>query len=401
MGSGRRSAPLQLPGVPVAPRAPGGDRGGGSRGGASRGQPRAGHPAVADASPARRQGPRRGARRRRHRRHRRVPRGGGGDLRPARRGRPPASPKVPRRPRAPQVGARRQGAAGRDAAAWGGGRGRGPGHAPGRLPPGSRGGGLPARGSHSPVPGDRRARRGRGGGGGRGWPAPAGGGVATGGGGGGGRRAPGPGAGGASAALRRRRAPRGRRAAARGGPGPDAGGGGQTGRGVPGGDVRDPRRPNGHAGGGHLPARGRGVQPELPPAAPGHPVREAEAPAREADQDRLLDGRRHPGEASGGAPHRGGPPRLPGAGEAQVHLPGRPSAARRSGDRPHPHDLQPGRGGHRPALVGRPQPPEHPGPGRAGAPDPEGLHPRGAGPGPPGGRLLADRAAGARAPVRR
>ena len=44
--------------------------------------------------------------------------------------------------------------------------------------------------------------------------------------------------------------------------------------------------------------------------------------------------------------------------------------------RPHPHHLQPDHRGHRPAVVDRPEPAEHPDPHRRGPPDPAGLRRR-------------------------
>ena len=64
-------------------------------------------------------------------------------------------------------------------------------------------------------------------------------------------------------------------------------------------------------------------------------------------------------------------------------------------DRPGPHDLQPGAGGDRPALVDQPEPAEHPDPLRARPADPQLLRRR---PGPHAGllRLQPGRAAGPR-----
>ena len=85
--------------------------------------------------------------------------------------------------------------------------------------------------------------------------------------------------------------------------------------------------------------------------------------------------------------------------EAQVDLPGRlPGADRRR--RPAAHDLQPDGGDHRPAVEHQPQPPEHPDPHRAGTRDPRLLRGRG-GHAADLGRLLAGRAAAARAHRRR
>ena len=52
---------------------------------------------------------------------------------------------------------------------------------------------------------------------------------------------------------------------------------------------------------------------------------------------------------------------------------GRAARADRSGHRPHPHQLQPGRRGHRAALLLESQPAEHPDPDRTGPRDPRGL----------------------------
>ena len=68
-------------------------------------------------------------------------------------------------------------------------------------------------------------------------------------------------------------------------------------------------------------------------------------------------------------------------------------------DRAAAHHLPPDRGRHRPALVERPQPAEHPRAHRAGRPDPAVLHGR-AGQPAGGRRLLADRAAHHGPPVR-
>ena len=64
-----------------------------------------------------------------------------------------------------------------------------------------------------------------------------------------------------------------------------------------------------------------------------------------------------------------------------------------AGRRPPPHDVPPGRGGDRPALVVRPEPPEHPDPDRARAADPARVRGRRPGPDAARRRLQPDRAA--------
>ncbi len=69
-------------------------------------------------------------------------------------------------------------------------------------------------------------------------------------------------------------------------------------------------------------------------------------------------------------------------------------------DRTAPHPVQPGGGRDRTAVVGQPEPPEHPGAHRAGAAHPARLR-RSPGASPAGRRLQPDRAAGARPHRRR
>ncbi len=63
-------------------------------------------------------------------------------------------------------------------------------------------------------------------------------------------------------------------------------------------------------------------------------------------------------------------------GQAQGHLRRHPAGAREPGHRPHPHHVQPARGGDRTAQLAGPESHEHPDPHRARAADPRGLHPR-------------------------
>ena len=78
--------------------------------------------------------------------------------------------------------------------------------------------------------------------------------------------------------------------------------------------------------------------------------------------------------------------------EAQEHLPRLAAGADLRRDGPPAHDLQPDRHDHRPAVEHQPEPPEHPDPHGARAPDPQLLHRRGGLP-PDLGRLLAGGAA--------
>ena len=84
--------------------------------------------------------------------------------------------------------------------------------------------------------------------------------------------------------------------------------------------------------------------------------------------------------------------RVPPAHQAQRHLRGRAARADRARHRPPAHQFQPGRRGHRPALLVQSESAEHSDPHRTGARDPRRLR---APPGmeAPGGRLFADRAA--------
>ena len=67
-------------------------------------------------------------------------------------------------------------------------------------------------------------------------------------------------------------------------------------------------------------------------------------------------------------------PQPPGTLQAHVHLPARAAAGRRPGDRAAAHHLPPDGGGHRPALVERPEPAEHPRAHGAGRADTAVLH---------------------------
>ena len=78
--------------------------------------------------------------------------------------------------------------------------------------------------------------------------------------------------------------------------------------------------------------------------------------------------------AQTGAPGAGAPAAPPRRGQAQVHRGRSAQVGRRR--RPHPHHLLPDRRGHRPALLHRPQPAEHPDPHRGGPADPAGVRGR-------------------------
>ena len=105
-----------------------------------------------------------------------------------------------------------------------------------------------------------------------------------------------------------------------------------------------------------------------------------------------LDRGRCPGGPGGRARDRPQGARLPPAHQAQGHLRGRAAPVHRPPHRPAAHQLQPGRCGHRAAVVVQPQPSEHSDSHRAGTRDPCGLHSAGR-LDPGGGRLFADRAA--------
>ena len=92
--------------------------------------------------------------------------------------------------------------------------------------------------------------------------------------------------------------------------------------------------------------------------------------------------------------------RLARPAEAEGHVSRRAAVAGASDDRPRPHAVQPDDGGDGPALEPRSEPAERPDPHRAGARDPPRLHRR-ARLAADLGRLLADRAARAGAPLRR
>ncbi len=149
------------------------------------------------------------------------------------------------------------------------------------------------------------------------------------------------------------------------------------------------------------PGQGR-VQHQLAdPAARGalRPPRDEERQEDRQDPGRLDRGGRARG-ARARARAAAQDPRLPLGAEAQVDL--RRLAARdgEPGDRPHPRDLQPDRGGHRAALRHGAEPAEHPDPHARGPAHPPGLRGRARAPAALG-RLQPDRAAGARAPVGR
>ena len=92
--------------------------------------------------------------------------------------------------------------------------------------------------------------------------------------------------------------------------------------------------------------------------------------------------------------------RAPHPGQAQVHLRGRAAPHDQRRDRAHPHLAEPARGGDGKIVVAVPEPPEHTRAHRAGPPHPRRLRAR-AGLALRGRRLLADRAAPARACLRR
>ena len=155
-------------------------------------------------------------------------------------------------------------------------------------------------------------------------------------------------------------------------------------------------RPAGRARGG----RPR-VQPGLAQAAAGDPVHRAEPAQDQADQVGLHHRRRRPAEPvrPDRRPAARAPAAAPRRGQAQVH--GRRPAQVGLRRRPHPHHVQPDRGRHRPALVHRPQPAEHPDPHRGGPADPPRVRGRRRVRAADDRRLQPDRDAHHGAPVRR
>ncbi len=142
------------------------------------------------------------------------------------------------------------------------------------------------------------------------------------------------------------------------------------------------------------------VQPRQPQAARAGPVLRARPAQGPADEDRLLDRCLGPRGAAPGPPDDRQAPRVAGVHEAALDVCRSPADADRR-RRPPPHDVPPGRRGHRSAVVVRSESPEHPDPDRAGPAHPAGLRGRRAGARPAGRRLLADRAAHPRPRVRR
>ena len=120
---------------------------------------------------------------------------------------------------------------------------------------------------------------------------------------------------------------------------------------------------------GDLPRRRPRVQPGQPEAARAGPLLRARPAQGQADEDRLLDGRVGARGAAASAPDDRQAARLADLHEAALDL-RRGAADPDRRRRPSPHDVPPGRGGDRPALVVRPEPPEHPDPDRARAADP-------------------------------
>ena len=148
-------------------------------------------------------------------------------------------------------------------------------------------------------------------------------------------------------------------------------------------------------------ARRARLRAPLPRPARGDPLRRAQAPGRQAHaEDRPLDRRRRCSRSSPTST------RCPRSSSSTASSPSSraPTSTRcralvNPGDRAHPHALRPGRRGDGAPLVARPEPAEHPDPHRARA-----ARSARAFVAPPGvlhrqRRLLADRAARARAPL--
>ena len=118
------------------------------------------------------------------------------------------------------------------------------------------------------------------------------------------------------------------------------------------------------------------VQPRLAQAAAGDPLHRAQPAQDQEDQVRLHHRRRRPAEPvhPDRRPAPGAPAAPPRRGQAEIH--GRRPAQVGLRRRPHPHHVQPDRRRHRPALLHRPQPAEHPDPHRGGPPHPPRLRGR-------------------------
>ncbi len=158
-----------------------------------------------------------------------------------------------------------------------------------------------------------------------------------------------------------------------------------------GGARRRVRRGDRAAGTGDLRQRRPRVQPRQPEAARAGPVLRARPAQGQADEDGLLDRRVGPRGAPGGPPDGRRPARVADVHQAPLDLRrGAPDPDRLRW--PAPHHVPPGRRRDRPAVVVRPEPPEHPDPDGARTADPPGV--RGGRPGGDPGRrrLLPDRA---------
>ena len=161
--------------------------------------------------------------------------------------------------------------------------------------------------------------------------------------------------------------------------------------------VRRVRAEAGRARGRDQQARRRAAQSRQPEAARRHPVRQDGPARRHQDQDRAMGDRR----ARAGRAGRAGPrtaaenPRLAAGLEAALDLHRRAAGLRQRRDPSRPHLLRAGRDHHRPAVVVRAEPAEHPGAHRGRPQNPPRLHRR-ARHQARLRRLFADRAAAAR-----
>ena len=123
---------------------------------------------------------------------------------------------------------------------------------------------------------------------------------------------------------------------------------------------------------------GEELQHRLAQAARRHPLRQVR-PAPAARRPRPAPGRPAPtcSTSSPRRQHARRPhPRLAPALQAEIDLHRPPARLHPSRDRPRPHLLRAGLDHHRPAVLVRPQPAEHPGPHRGGPAHPHRLHRR-------------------------
>ena len=138
---------------------------------------------------------------------------------------------------------------------------------------------------------------------------------------------------------------------------------------------------------------GHEFEPGQPQAARAGPVLRVEPAEGPQDEDRLLDRRVGARGAPACPPDDRQAPRAADLHEAPLDLRRGAAVADLRAGRPASHDVPPGSRLDRPPVLVRSQPPEHPDPDRARAPDSSGVRRRLARPDAARRRLLPDRAA--------